>query len=211
MRAVIPYKKENAKSRLSPVLNQIEREQFVELMLRDVVCSLREAGVNDIDILATSEYGSLSDLGVNFVVDPADLNESINKYLEKMDQPVLIIMADLPLARSEQVKNIISSEEDVVIVPGKGGGTNVLFIKEPAGFHVRYYGMSFRTHCIIAKDLHYSLRIYDSFLLSTDIDEPHDIVEILLHGQGLSFEYAREKFELESGRARVKLTSLQRI
>ncbi|MGD9780498.1 MAG: 2-phospho-L-lactate guanylyltransferase, partial [Methanomethylovorans sp.] len=45
MRAVIPYKQENAKSRLAPVLTLKEREQFVELMLRDVVCSLREAGV----------------------------------------------------------------------------------------------------------------------------------------------------------------------
>ena len=209
MRAVIPYKKENAKSRLSPILSRIEREQFVELMLRDVVFSLREAGVNDIDILATSEYRSLTDLNVNIVIDPNDLNESINQYLEKMDQPVLIIMADLPLARSEQVKNIISSKEDVVIVPGKGGGTNVLFIKNPSRFHVQYYGMSFCNHCAIAKDMQQSLRIYDSFLLSTDIDEPHDIVEILLHGHGFSLEYAQEKFELESGRARVKLTSIQ--
>ncbi len=209
MRAVIPYKKENAKSRLSPILSRIEREQFVELMLRDVVFSLREAGVNDIDILATSEYRSLTDLNVNIVIDPNDLNESINQYLEKMDQPVLIIMADLPLARSEQVKNIISSKEDVVVVPGKGGGTNVLFIKNPSRFHVQYYGMSFCNHCAIAKDMQQSLRIYDSFLLSTDIDEPHDIVEILLHGHGFSLEYAQEKFELESGRARVKLTSIQ--
>lgn len=209
MRAVIPYKKENAKSRLSPILSRIEREQFVELMLRDVVFSLREAGVNDIDILATSEYRSLTDLNVNIVIDPNDLNESINQYLEKMDQPVLIIMADLPLARSEQVKNIISSKEDVVIVPGKGGGTNVLFIKNPSRFHVQYYGMSFCNHCAIAKGMQQSLRIYDSFLLSTDIDEPHDIVEILLHGHGFSLEYAQEKFELESGRARVKLTSIQ--
>ena len=209
MRAVIPYKKENAKSRLSPILSRIEREQFVELMLRDVIFSLREAGVNDIDILATSEYRSLTDLNVNIVIDPNDLNESINQYLEKMDQPVLIIMADLPLARSEQVKNIISSKEDVVIVPGKGGGTNVLFIKNPSRFHVQYYGMSFCNHCAIAKGMQQSLRIYDSFLLSTDIDEPHDIVEILLHGHGFSLEYAQEKFELESGRARVKLTSIQ--
>jgi len=209
VRAAIPYKQENAKSRLAPVLTQTEREQFVELMLRDVVYSLREAGVKDIDILTTAEYSSLSDLDVNFVIDPSDLNESINKYLERMDQPVLIIMADLPLARSEQVKEIISFEEDVVIVPGKGGGTNVLFIREPAEFHVRYYGMSFCNHCSIAKDMNHSLRIYDSFLLSTDIDEPHDIVEILMHGRGLSFEYAQKKFELESSRARVKLTSLR--
>ena len=209
MRALIPYKKENAKSRLSPILTRMEREQFVELMLMDVVCSLQEAGLNDIDILTTSEYGSLAGLNVNFVIDPNDLNESINKYLEKIDQPVLIIMADLPLTRPEQVKSIISSKEDVVIVPGKGGGTNVLFVKNPSKFHVRYYGMSFCNHCAIAKGMQQSLRIYDSFLLSTDIDEPHDIVEILLHGHGFSLEYAQEKFELESGRARVKLTSIQ--
>jgi 2-phospho-L-lactate guanylyltransferase len=207
MRAVIPYKKENAKSRLSPVLSREEREQFVEFMLKDVIWCLKEAGVKDIDILTTSKYDALYELGVNFVLDERDLNDSVNNYLKKMDQPVLIIMADVPLTRPKHIKEIISSEEDVVIVPGKGGGTNILFIRKPAGFHVCYYGMSFRNHCTIVKDMKQSLKIYDSFLLSTDIDEPQDIVEIILHGHGFSLKYALDKFELESGKARVKLVN----
>jgi 2-phospho-L-lactate guanylyltransferase len=54
MRAVIPYKKACAKSRLSPVLSPKEREEFVELMLNQVIDSLKEAGIEAIDILSPS-------------------------------------------------------------------------------------------------------------------------------------------------------------
>jgi 2-phospho-L-lactate/phosphoenolpyruvate guanylyltransferase len=205
MRVLIPYKKKNAKSRLSPVLSLVEREQLVELMLRDVVNALYEANITSIDVLTTSEYGSLADMDVNYVLDSADLNKAINKYLEKAQESILIIMADVPLVTPKHIEDIVSLNEDIVIVPGKGGGTNLLFIKNPIKFSVCYYGMSFLNHCLIAAEKCQSFKVYDSFLLSTDIDEPQDIAEILLHGHGLSFEYVQKKFELEGGRARVKL------
>ncbi|HWR25695.1 MAG TPA: 2-phospho-L-lactate guanylyltransferase, partial [Methanosarcina sp.] len=57
MKAVIPYKKVCAKSRLSPVLSPKDREEFVELMLNHVINSLKEAGIETIDILSPSRYG----------------------------------------------------------------------------------------------------------------------------------------------------------
>lgn len=208
MRALIPFKKENAKSRLSAVLTQSEREEFVELMLLDVINTLNSANINQIDILSTSEYDSITNMNLNYLIDSADLNQGINNYLNMIKEPVLIIMADVPLVKVEHIENIISSKEDVVIVPGRGGGTNVLFIKNPDMFKVCYYGMSFKNHCSVVNNTCQSLRIYDSFLLSTDIDEPQDIVEILLHGHGHSFEYANNKFKLEAGRARLKLINI---
>jgi 2-phospho-L-lactate guanylyltransferase len=50
---------------------------------------------------------------------------------------------------------------------------------------------------------------YDSFLASTDIDEPQDIVELILHGDGLAWEYAKQNFSKSSGRGRVKAHPLQ--
>ncbi len=205
MRAVIPYKKQNAKSRLSPVLSLEEREHFVELMLRDVVKSLKEADIKNIDILTTPSNGVPQDLEVNIHSSEHDLNEAINDYLEKMQDPVLVIMADLPMVSPKHLKEISSADEDLVIVPGKGGGTNILFIKNPDKFHVKYYGSSFLNHCNIAKEMQQSIHVYDSFLLSTDIDEPHDLVEIMLHGHGASREYVTEKFDVKTGKARVKL------
>ncbi|WP_340818926.1 2-phospho-L-lactate guanylyltransferase [Methanolobus sp. WCC4] len=207
MKALIPYKKKNAKSRLSPALTLEERESFVELMLRDVVSSLQEAGVKEIDILTTPDNGVPKDINVNVVLNEHDLNEAINEYLSHEKEPIFIIMADLPLVRAEHVKDICSRPEDVVIVPGKGGGTNVIFIKDPSNYHVKYYGSSFLNHCNIAKDRGCSVYIYDSFLLSTDIDEPHDLVEIMLHGHGRSKEYVLDRFDMETGKTRAKISS----
>jgi 2-phospho-L-lactate guanylyltransferase CofC len=207
MKALIPYKKKNAKSRLSPALTQEEREDFVELMLRDVVSSLQEAGIDEIDILTTLDNGVPTDLNVNVVLNEHDLNEAINEYLSHEQKSIFIIMADLPLVRAEHIKEITARPEDVVIVPGKGGGTNIIFIKDPSNFHVKYYGSSFLNHCNIAKERKCSVHIYDSFLLSTDIDEPHDLVEIMLHGHGNSQEYVMERFDMKTGKARARITA----
>ncbi len=210
MRAVIPYKKQNAKSRLSPALTLEERESFVELMLRDVVESLQAAGVSKIDVLTTPQNGVPDDLDVDIIFSEHDLNKAINGYLETVDEPVLVIMADLPLVTPQHIRNITDIEDDLVIVPGKGGGTNVLFIKNPDSFYVRYYDSSYINHCRIAQEMQQSVHVFDSFLLSTDIDEPQDLVEIMLHGHGLSKSYIDSKFGMEdNGRARVRVSLCQ--
>ncbi|WP_321429104.1 2-phospho-L-lactate guanylyltransferase [uncultured Methanolobus sp.] len=205
MKALIPYKKKNAKSRLSPALTLEEREEFVELMLREVVSSLKEAGIREIDVLTTPDNGVPGDLNVNVVPSEYDLNEAINAYLEQESRPIFIIMADLPLVRAKHIEDIVSRTEDVVIVPGKGGGTNVICIKDPSNYHVKYYGPSFLNHCNIAKDRNCTVHIYDSFMLSTDIDEPHDLVEIMLHGHGNSQKYVTERFDMKTGKARARI------
>jgi 2-phospho-L-lactate guanylyltransferase len=45
VKAVIPYKKSSARSRLSPVMTREERGEFVELMLNQVIDTLKEAGI----------------------------------------------------------------------------------------------------------------------------------------------------------------------
>ena len=206
MRAVIPYKRENAKSRLSPVVALGQREEFVELMLKDVINALSKAGIDTIDILTTSAGGVADDIKANVIENEAGLNEALNEYLTGINEPVMIIMADLPLVNSYHIRDITATDRDIVIAPGKGGGTNVLYIKEPAKFHVKYYGSSYMTHCDIAKETARSLFVYDSFLASTDIDEPQDIVELLLHGHGMSKDYVKNIFDIDVSKGRIKLT-----
>jgi len=208
MRAVIPYKKTGAKSRLSPVLSLEEREEFVEIMLNRVISSLKEAGIEKIDILSTSSYGLEDMEKARVLIDENDLNEALNLYLEQAGEPVLVAMADLPLLSPKHIKEISSTEKDVCIVPGKGGGTNVLFIRNPSLYQVKYYGSSFLTHCSLATEACQSLEIYDSFLAGTDIDEPEDLVELLIHGKGASKAYIDSKFRFEVSRGRVRLIPL---
>ncbi|MDD2440144.1 MAG: 2-phospho-L-lactate guanylyltransferase [Methanosarcinaceae archaeon] len=208
MRAVIPYKKAGAKSRLSPVLSLREREEFVELMLSSVLRALKAAGIEKIDIISPSIYG-LEEVEAQVILDEADLNEALNAYLEKAKGPVLIIMADLPLLSASHIKEIVSSNKDICIVPGKGGGTNLIFLKNPSDFQVKYYGSSFLAHCAIAEAKALSFEVYDSLLASTDIDEPDDLVELLVHGKGPARDYINQKFNYEVSRGRVKLNPIE--
>jgi 2-phospho-L-lactate/phosphoenolpyruvate guanylyltransferase len=120
--------------------------------------------------------------------------------------PILIIMADLPLADTASVRRVISTQQDIAIVPGRGGGTNAIFMKEPQKFHVDYYGTSFLKHMKIALEAGLSVEVIDSFRLHTDIDEPEDLVELLIHGTGKSRAYLEElgfSLSVETGRVGV--------
>jgi 2-phospho-L-lactate guanylyltransferase len=190
MRAVIPFKKSNAKSRLGALLSEKEREELAMAMLNDVAQALVGSGCFDVvDILSTS---LIEVDGVNVVLTELDLNEALNEYLRKMalhkiNEPVFIIMADIPLVSIRNIKDIAASSSDIVIVPGRMGGTNAIFIRDPSTFRVDYYGASFLKHLEIAKDL--NIEVFDSFNLSTDIDEVCDLAEILIHGKGHSRDY----------------------
>jgi 2-phospho-L-lactate guanylyltransferase len=183
--AVIPFRPENPKTRLSCVLDQAEREKFALMMLRDVVEKTVLAGCSTI-LLSTEDYHVD---GASTVVKKLGLNEALNEFLSETNEPVLIIMSDIPLATLENIESIISVESDCAIVPGRGGGTNTIFIKEPSRFRVDFYGASFLDHMNIAKEAGLSVEVIDTFRMSTDIDEKEDLVEILLHGNGESRRY----------------------
>lgn len=195
MRAVIPFKKGNAKSRLGTLLSEKEREELAMAMLNDVAGALLDSGCfRVIDLLTTS----ITEVkGLNTVLTEKGLNEALNEYLGKMsshsiNEPVFIIMADIPLVSVKNIREIVESAADVVIVPGRMGGTNALFIRNPSSFHVDYYGASFIKHKEIATKNGLEIEVFDSFNLSTDIDEVADLTEILLHGKGHAAHYLKK-------------------
>jgi 2-phospho-L-lactate guanylyltransferase len=199
IRAVIPFKKENAKSRLSEVLSETQRQEFALCMLFDVISALEKPGkFDEIDIL-NSSFSSIMNtefpLNVNILLNEKSLNEALNEYLQKSaehwDGTVFIIMADMPLVTDKQIIELTNMTADIVIAPGSGGGTNALLIRNPVKFHVDYYGTSFLDHLGIAEEAGLTVDIYDSFLVSTDMDEPDDLVELLIHGQGRAVDYLR--------------------
>lgn len=183
--ALIPYKPKNPKTRLSALLSQEEREQFAAAMLEDVKAAVRDAMCSP--VLVCSELIDSEDVQVT--ITDSDLSGSINAILPNNVGPTLIIMADLPLADAAAIRRMLSTEKDLAIVPGRGGGTNAIFIKEPQRFHVDYYGASFVKHMGIAQEAGLSVEVIDSFRLHTDIDEAWDLVELLIHGTGKSRAY----------------------
>jgi 2-phospho-L-lactate guanylyltransferase len=201
--AVIPFKPRNPKTRLSCVLDQDEREKFAQLMLCDVVVAAREAGCEPF-ILATEAF-SFGDTRVE--QDDRGLNEALNDLLARTPGPLLILMADLPLTTPDAVRRLISTTDDVAIVPGRGGGTNAIFLSRADRFRVSYYGASFRKHREIAREAGLSCEIVDSFRIHTDVDEKEDLVELLIHGEGLSRAYLEDlgfSLAIEKGRVGVE-------
>jgi 2-phospho-L-lactate guanylyltransferase len=200
--ALIPYKPKNPKTRLSAILSQEEREQFAFAMLEDVVSAARDAMCSPV-IVGTELFDS--DL-VQVTVQDADLNQTLNEILPTVEQNLLILMADLPLADEASIRRVTSTRNDVAIVPGRGGGTNVIFLKDPKKFHVDYYGTSFQKHVTIAQDAGLSVEVIDSFRLHTDMDEDDDLVELLIHGTGKSRAYLEGLgFYLQSEKGRVSV------
>jgi len=188
--AIIPFKLEGAKSRLSNVMSMDEREEFSFKMLQDVLKSLNPLDMK-VSILSTSEI-ELG--GYDILISKRRLNDALNEILseEKEKNLVLILMSDLPLITSKIVERILRRTEDVVIVPGRKGGTNVLFIRDPSRFKVNYYGISFKNHEEIAREGGLSYLIYDSMLAGTDIDEEEDLLDLLIFGEGGARNYLKE-------------------
>jgi 2-phospho-L-lactate guanylyltransferase len=202
--ALIPYKPVNPKTRLSCILNQEEREAFARAMLADVITAVKGAGCSPV-VVGTELFDSDD---VQVTVKDADLNQTLNAIIpQSVGGQMLIIMADLPLATSAAIERVCATKKDMAMVPGRGGGTNVIFLKEPARLHVDYYGTSFNKHMKIAGDVGLSCEMIDSFRLHTDIDEKEDLVELLIHGDGTSRKYLEDLgFELSVEKGRVGVT-----
>lgn len=188
MTAIVPFKNNDAKSRLSGIMNRREREEFALCMLRDVVNTLKESKVDEVLVMSTS---LLDDDDFDILLNPEPLNEAVNEVLRKSERPLLIAMSDLALIRSWNVDEMISRKEDVVIAPGRRGGTNMLFLHEPSRFRSDYYGASFLDHIRIAEDRGLTLGVYDSFFASSDIDQEEDLVEVLIHNERESASFLR--------------------
>jgi 2-phospho-L-lactate guanylyltransferase len=203
VRAIIPFKPKNPKSRLSRVLSLEEREELAGRMLADVLDAVVDAECMP-SILSTAPYRVT---GVETIVHPGGLNEALNEILPKAEGPTLIVMSDLPLATQANITELVSSTAQMSMVPGRGGGTNAIFLKDPSRFRADFYGASFLKHLEIAAEANLSCEIIDSFRLHDDIDEVEDFVEVLTLGSGSTRRYLeRLGFTLvtENGRVGVK-------
>ena len=190
LKAIVPFKKEGAKSRLSVLLTRAEREELALRMLNDVLVALSRSEVDEVEILTTGDTEELMvEQGLKKMVtevrsDNRGLNEALNAAIARQEQPVLILMADIPLVTPESINKMIERTEDVVVAPGRKGGTNALLLRKPSLFSVSYYGISCIEHLNIARMRNLSYGIHDSFFMSVDIDEVEDLTELLIHGLG---------------------------
>lgn len=184
MRTVIPFDARNPKTRLSPPLTCEEREAFARIVLEDVLDVLAESPL-DPEVVATEAVS----VDVPLTVDDRSLDAVVNDAIDR-ETPLAIVMADLALLQPAQALSLVRTAGDVVIAPGRGGGTNALVVRDDV-FRVDYHGASFRDHLAIADERGLECSVVDSFRLATDVDEPDDLLEVLIHGEGEAAEWLR--------------------
>jgi len=205
MDVVVPLGTAEPKTRLTPLLDEPERAAFARAMCRGVIDSLRALD-REPTVLADEPIDEPLARGdeVAVTVDERALTAAVDDVLPSNgDEPTAIVMADLALATPEALARLSEATGDVVLAPGRGGGTNAIVARDRA-FRVDYHGASIRDHREIARAAGLDVTTIDSFRLATDIDEPADLVEVLLHGEGAARDWLEDAgFELTRTDGRV--------
>lgn len=183
MRVLVPFDATDPKSRLAPVLDSHERQTFSQAMLTDVVETLRATDRDlTIRVVATEELSRDPPAAVE--VDDRPLSPAIDARLNPTaTEPVAVVMADLALATPAALTRLFDSQAPLVFVPGLGGGTNAILARD-AGLDVDYHGLSIADHRRGAERVGLPWSELDSFRLAMDIDEPDDLIEVLIHTDG---------------------------
>jgi 2-phospho-L-lactate guanylyltransferase len=199
MEVLVPFDAQDPNSRLAPVLTPEERRAFAAEMLGDVLDALAATDA-DPTVLATGPV----ECPVPVAVDDRPLTAAVNARLDAAEAPLAVVMADLALATPVALERLFGTVGDVVLAPGRGGGTNALVVRHPE-FRVDYHGASIRDHRETAAEVGASTAEVDSFRLATDVDDPADLVEVLLHSEGRAARWLADAgFELVTGDGRVR-------
>ena len=216
--AIIPINTfENAKSRLSPFLTPEERKNLLKAMLEDVTVVLKKY-VDKVVIISRDEEVLSFGEKLNLTTIKENENSNLNKGIEQaMDycklkaKKVVIMPSDVPLLGKTNVKMLIDSSKQIkfIIVPSKGGGTNMIIMK-PKAIKMKFGEFSYQKHVNLAEKKKLNPIVHDSFFMALDVNTTEDLGEIMVHGNGTKTkEYLKSlKINVESvhGSERLRVT-----
>jgi 2-phospho-L-lactate guanylyltransferase len=216
--AIIPVSKfKNAKTRLSPFLSEKEREKLLKVMLQDVTDTLKKY-VDKIFIISRDEdvlrYAESLNLETILENEDSNLNKALTqamKYCKGKAKKIIIVPSDVPLIGKTNIAMLIEASKtlDFIIVPSKGGGTNMIIMK-PMGIHTKFEGFSYKEHVKAAERKKLNPQVHDSLFMALDVNTAEDLGEIMIHGEKThTRKYLKElKVNVESfrGSERLKVT-----
>ena len=216
--AIIPVTKfKNAKTRLSPFLTEDEREKLLKVMLKDVTDTLKKH-VDKIFIISRDEevlsYAESLNLNTILEDEKSNLNKALKqamKFCKGKARKIIIVPSDVPLIGKTNLQMLIDASKslDFIIVPAKGGGTNMIIMK-PMAIHTRFEGFSYREHVKAAERKKLNPQVHDSFFMALDVNTAEDLGEIMIHGEKThTRKYLKElkvNVEPHRGSERLKVT-----
>ncbi len=191
--AIVPVKRlTDTKSRLLSQLAREEREAFALAMLGDVIAALLGAESVDRTIVVTPDEGvgeAARAAGAEALVrDDPGLNPALDagaRTLETGDEPVLVVLGDVPGALSSDIDALSEALETpgVVLAPSSDGGTSAL-LRCPHDLIPSCFGAdSAKRHREAAARRGVAYREVPLPSLALDLDTPED-VEHFLRSEG---------------------------
>lgn len=216
--AIIPVSKfKNAKTRLSPFLSEKEREKLLKVMLQDVTEALKKH-VDKIFIISRDEdvlkYAKSLNLNTILENEDSNLNKALKQAMKECKgkaKKVIIVPSDVPLIGKTNISMLIEASKnlDFIIVPSKGGGTNMI-IMNPMAIHTKFEGFSYKEHVNAAERKKLNPQVHDSLFMALDVNTAEDLGEIMIHGEHThTRKYLKElkvKVEPYHGSERLKVT-----
>jgi len=182
---LVPVKSSGAKSRLSPVLSRVERQELESLLLSGVLGAIREAGLLSATYVVSSDPEILqlaTRTGASIVREARDegVNAAVEAGVSALDSPprVLVLPSDLPLLLASQVKHMVALGEmlQVVIAPSTSfNGTNALVFPPKVGLPLSYDNDSFWNHLRASARKGLSVGVVSKPGLTFDLDSPEDL------------------------------------
>jgi 2-phospho-L-lactate/phosphoenolpyruvate guanylyltransferase len=182
---IIPVKSARKKSRLAGVLDGKGREEFVRLLLAEVLAELRKARLlgssrvvsPDEEILELAERAGARAVSEKVA---AGFDAAVERGLRGVrgHPDVLIIPADLPLLEAPELLHLLDARSDgfdVAIAPSRAfDGTNAMFFSLSAPVPLSYDDDSFRNHLSGAARRGLSVKVCTEPGLTFDVDTPAD-------------------------------------
>jgi 2-phospho-L-lactate guanylyltransferase len=172
--ALIPLKGgAKRKSRLAPCLSPAERAALSDRMVRHVCAVLGEVPSIGRTLLLSPQ--PIADIPGWHCDKGTGLNDALNDALGALGLPLLVLHADLPLLRPEDVAALLNAAEaqGIAIAPDRhGGGTNAIAIADAAAFRFAFGNASFLRH---VKEAGARAAVLTLAGLSLDVDTPDDL------------------------------------
>jgi 2-phospho-L-lactate/phosphoenolpyruvate guanylyltransferase len=213
--ALVPVKRfESSKSRLSSVLNVVERKELSELLLTNTLSVLTQASaISEIVIVSSDEVAmeiarrsgaevlrESKDNGVNAAIAQAD-----DYSFENGAEATLVIPQDLPLLVAADVNMICRKAESpdrcLVVCPSiRYDGSNALLRKPSRLLKTSYDEDSFNAHIRAATKSGIPIKVFLSKRIMLDLDTTEDIKILMNQGiTNLPLDYLKSKLKTFNG------------
>ena len=219
--AVIPIKQlEDAKQRLSGLLNSNERKLLFQAMVDDVLTAVEACTYIDNIVVVTNDQ-AVAELARGFGAEirpepePRGLIEAVTETGKQLAaegvECMLFLPGDVPLVTPEELEVVlegfgVSGKPEFMIVPASDlGGSNCVACSPPDCMSFGFGIDSFRKHLALARDRGIDPQVTKLPGIGLDIDTPSDIselmaeIELSTEGQGARSGYSTVRLLEEIG------------